>query len=195
MYLNKDTLFENPIDGDHILSSQRAWERGVGSPSFENLEDACKEYGIDEEKIIHLFGIENYAIVLTQDTVIIVDEVCEIVGYEFSFNGRYSIRGAPSILLPHSDEYGREATLRQDLQRFLGKSPYLSFLNLADLYGALPAWGIADGDWIREVKVDGQAPDEFIPIEYNGKEYLIWIFHNLETRDSAADVAITGIDR
>lgn len=117
-----------------------------------------------------------------------------IIGYEFYLkDGNYDLCGVLTIALPYSSDYGKEATLRQDLQCFLGKSPYLTFLRLAELYGALPAWGVADGDWIREVTVDGQAPDEFIPIEHDDKEYLVWVFHNLETRRNPAEVDIAGI--
>ena len=195
LFINRGTFFEDPIFGNHLHSSQHSYPMSFSGQRFETLENALKELGIVEEKIIHSFSAENYLIVLTQNSIrSISGEPCRITCYEFYvIDGRYELCGTITDVFPYSNNYGREATLRQDLQRFLGKSPYLGFLNLAELYGALPAWGIADGDWIRGVKIDGQAPDEFIPIEYDGKEYVIWIFYDLKTRDSAANVAITGI--
>jgi len=57
----------------------------------------------------------------------------------------------------------------------------------------LPAWGVADGDWIGSITIDGQLIDEVIPIECSQEVHYLWVVHDLQTRNMAADVVITGL--
>ena len=113
-------------------------------------------------------------------------------GFEFFCNGAYVLSGVTDLLFEPSGLNDRETTLRQSLQNFLGMK-HLDFLRLADRYGALPAWGVADGDWIESITIDGQPVDEIIPIECSQEVYYLWVVHDLQTRNIAADLGITGL--
>ena len=185
-------FFEKHIQGDHFTGGSYA--RGIpANPRFDSLEEAYKEYDIEKTSIVHIFSNENYMVVLVQETSSFNGESCQIKGYEFYYDGTYSLMGDTTLLFSDSNEYGNEVTLRQDLQNFLGM-PHLSFLRLAELYGALPAWGVADGDWIYDIVIDGQSIDEIVPLECHGKVYYLWIILDLQTRNRAAEVLITGIN-
>lgn len=178
---------KNKILGNNLHAT--FYSRGMGQKAYETLEDAMKTVAKDyvKEDELYTAQIQNVAKVFMLHKN-------EVIGYEFLIReGHYYYIGERKNVFyfeNQPEKYDWETTVLSDLSCSTRKS-YKIIIHIGKKYMVLPAWGISDNEKIGDVMIDGQEIDEIITFEQEGKKYYLWIIHDLQTENDAADIKIS----
>ncbi len=178
---------KNKILGNNLHAT--LYNRGIGKKAYETIEDAMKAVAKDYVKEDELYAAQ------TQNVAkVFMLHKNEVIGYEFLIQeGRYYYIGERKSVFYIENQprkYDWETTVLSDLSCSTSKS-YKTIIHIGKKYMVLPAWGISDNEKIGDVMIDGQEMDEIITFEQEGKKYYLWIIHDLQTKNDAADIKIS----
>lgn len=178
---------KNTILGNHLNAT--LYSRGIGKKAYETLEDAMKAVAKD-----YLREDELYTAQTQNVAKVFILYKNEVIGYEFLIQeGHYYYIGERKNVFyieNQPEKYDWETTVLSDLSYSTRKS-YKKIIHIGKKYMVLPAWGISDNEKIGDIMVDGQEIDEIITFEQEGKRYYLWIIHDLQTENDAADIKIS----
>lgn len=178
---------KNKISGNNLHAT--LYSRGIGKEAYETLEDAIKAVAKDYVKKDELYTAQTKNV-----AKVFVLHKNEVIGYEFLIQERYYYyigeRKNVFYIENQPEKYDWETTVLSDLSCSTCKS-YKTIIHIGKKYMVLPAWGISDNEKIGDVMIDGQEIDEIISFEQEGKKYYLWIIHDLQTENNAADIKIS----
>ncbi|MBE5942196.1 MAG: hypothetical protein E7264_06625 [Lachnospiraceae bacterium] len=199
---NKDT---DVYDSSNMIVSDNSggseYEKDIlNRLSFDSVEDALpivtkNDSSYKDGEIIYQTRIDNYsAVFFQQETVLAKYKFPTIICYEFvvnendtvSYVGRRVCNSNHDML---STSYGWIQTVRSDLG-YSTSHLYKDILNIREVYGVLPAWGLSVSEQVKNMTVDGQSVDKVIEFTANDKTYYFWFIEDLKTQRDAMNMDI-----